>query len=164
MGRKVSFCCVCRICVDWFSICPGVCNFALVKILGNQQTISLVFSQKFSQIQKPHRHYFDCDLHCKSATTQTQIAESALDSTIPQNLARKVKSVESTLDSAKQNLKSFLLRLAFAKRRIFSPQPTLIHQITAKIPPKISQFWFCKCQKTCIFCLWVTAIKDIFLR
>ena len=36
-------------------------QFRTCKNFWEQQTASLVLSQKFLQIQKPHRHYFDCD-------------------------------------------------------------------------------------------------------
>ena len=36
-------------------------RFRTCKNFWEQQTASLVLSQKFLQIQKPHRHYFDCD-------------------------------------------------------------------------------------------------------
>ncbi|WP_147290173.1 hypothetical protein [Helicobacter sp. MIT 01-3238] len=35
-------------------------RFRTCKNFWEQQTPSLVLSQKFLQIQKPHRHYFDC--------------------------------------------------------------------------------------------------------
>ena len=47
---------------------------------------SPALSQNFSQIQKPHRHYFDCDSLCESTANQIQNAESTLDSANSQNL------------------------------------------------------------------------------
>ena len=68
-------------------------QFRTCENFGERADSSLVLSPKFSQIQKPHRHYFDCDsAFAESTTTQTQNAESALDSTIPQNLTRKIQN------------------------------------------------------------------------
>ena len=77
-------------------------QFRTCENFGESTDSSLVLSPKFSQIQKPHRHYFDgcftsfansanCDSQSESATNQTQIANSTLDSTIPQNLVRKCR-------------------------------------------------------------------------
>ena len=103
-------CSVCLICafamqfrtwiLRFLQFVPLVCDFALVKILGHQQTISLVFSPKFPQIQKPHRHYFDGCFHFVRKSLRivgyrkihTICAESTLDSTIPQNLTRSAQN------------------------------------------------------------------------
>ena len=73
------------------AICSGVCDFALVENFGNQQTPSLVLSQNFLQIQKPHRHYFDC---------------------------RFVQSTNLMTKLSQKSLQKFLLLFAFAKSRI----------------------------------------------
>ena len=94
-------------------------SFALVRIFGTPQTISLAFAPKILTNTKPPPQLLrwllraialanpaDCDLQRKSATNQTQNVESTLDSTIPQNLA--------------QSAQKFLLLLAFAKSRVLS--------------------------------------------
>ena len=93
-------------------------RFRTCENFGESTDPSLVLSPKFSQIQKPHRHYFDCDyakanrLRIKRESLQKSFcyfllsqkvesslplnfnlpndADFALDSTIPQNLIRKV--------------------------------------------------------------------------
>ena len=60
-------------------------RFRTCENFGESTDLSLVFSPKFSQIQKPHRHYFDCRL----SQNPHDSAESTLDSTIPQNLTRE---------------------------------------------------------------------------
>ena len=75
-------------------------SFALVENFGNQQTISLVLSQNFLQIQNLHRHYFDCD-YAKANQLR---------------LKRKIVITRSLLDSAEsQNLKSFCYFLLLQK-------------------------------------------------
>ena len=54
---------------------------------------SLVLSQNFSQIQKPHRKYFDCDSPCESPTNQTQFVESTLDSAPQNNFTPYIKKM-----------------------------------------------------------------------
>ena len=115
-------------CVAHFAICPGVCNFALVENFGNQQTQSLVFSQNFLQIQKPHRHYFDgCftsfanPADCRLSQNPHDSADSALDSTNPQNLGEN-----SRISHAVR--KSFCSVLLLQKVESLFTLPTLIHQ------------------------------------
>ena len=49
----------------------------------------LVLSQNFSQIQKPHRKYFDFDSQSESLINQAKNTESALDSAIPKHECEK---------------------------------------------------------------------------
>ena len=107
-------------------------SFALVENFGNQQTISLVLSQNFLQIQNLHRNYFDCRL----SQNPHDSAESTLDSTIPQNLTRK--NTESTLDSATQNLKSFCYFWLLPK--VESPLPLNPNLLNPNLPTQNTYF------------------------
>ena len=73
-------------------------RFRTCENFGESTDFYLVLSPKFSQIQKPHRHYFDgCftsfanPADCRLSQNPHDSAESALDSTIPQNLVRKCR-------------------------------------------------------------------------
>ena len=66
-------------------------QFRTCENFGESTDLSLVLSPKFSQIQKPHRHYFDC---------------------------RFVQSTNLIKKSNQKSLLKFLLLFAFAKSRI----------------------------------------------
>ena len=46
-------------------------QFRTCENFGESTDLSLVLSPKFSQIQKPHRHYFDCDSQSTESTENT---------------------------------------------------------------------------------------------
>ena len=86
--------------VMWNASCNGLnlswgMQFRTCENFGESTDLSLVLSPKFSQIQKPHRHYFDCDSQSESTTTQTQNVESTLDSNAESN-AKSAESTDST--------------------------------------------------------------------
>ena len=129
-------------------------RFRTCENFGESTDLSLVLSPKFSQIQKPHRHYFDCDsAFAESATNLVQIYIKKFllllafaKSRIPSYLTNFNQPKKVNLQNLARSAQKLLLLFAFAKSRILSyltnfnqPKKVNLQNLTRKAPnPRIS--------------------------